>query len=265
MKLKKTKGLFFWRKEKKTEVEKAEEMLQLYTKYLPIIRKILREDQEEQSSDGEIIGRMYDFYKDYADGIHVTSAGFTDGMITVNGSGIVQPPDPRKPATPLSVMGELETVPTPFTVKDLDEKIATLKDKTKLSSQRYAKEQIMGLIKRLENRKKYEENFEFYNSFPNTTDEKIDKLLAKYKLEINTSELFIPTFPKEAIDIMVKYTNVTKKISGETPVFYVIAEPKDFKKKREKLDPILLVQSPFGFFWQICGAWDKEMLLLSEL
>ena len=45
----------------------------------------------------------------------------------------------------------------------------------------------------------------------------------------------------------------------------IIAQEKDFKSKVEKNDPMLLVQSPVGFFWQILGAWDEEMLLLSEL
>ena len=30
-------------------------------------------------------------------------------------------------------------------------------------------------------------------------------------------------------------------------------------------NPILLVQSPFGIYWQILGAWDKELVLLEEL
>lgn len=49
------------------------------------------------------------------------------------------------------------------------------------------------------------------------------------------------------------------------PVFYVIAEESDFKEKDKKRDPILLAQSPFGVYYDILGAWDKEMLLLSEL
>ena len=49
------------------------------------------------------------------------------------------------------------------------------------------------------------------------------------------------------------------------PIFYVIATEDKFRKAYEKRDPILLVQSPFGFYWQILGAWDKEMILLSEL
>jgi hypothetical protein len=64
---------------------------------------------------------------------------------------------------------------------------------------------------------------------------------------------------------MKKYTNNMKKLCQKKPVFYVIAEPDKFKKAYEKRDPILLVQSPFGFYWQILGAWDKEMILLSEL
>lgn len=259
----KTKGLFFWNKKNKSE--KAEEMLQLYLKYIPQLRKVMNEGQS-MSTDGEIIGQMYDYYKNYNDTIAMTPIAFDGTGITFNSTGsIVKPTDERIVATPLSVMGELETVPTPFSNENLDEKIATLKDKSKLLNQRYAKAQIEGLCKRLENRKKYRDEVQFYTSFPNTTDEKIDKLLAKYKLEINTSDLFVPTFPKEAIDIMKKYTEVTKRISGEEPVYYVIAEHKDFVKKREKLDPILLAQSPFGFYWQILGAWDKEMLLLNEL
>lgn len=261
----KTKGLFFWRKNKKSESEKAEEMLQLYIKYVPQLRKIMNEGQSMQT-DGEIVGQMYDYYQNAQENTGMSRFDFDNNTVTVNANGAILPPkDGRIVATPLSVMGELETVPTPFTLENLDEKIATLNDKSKMLNQRYAKAQIIGLRKRLENRKKYRDEVEFYSGFPNTTDDKIDTLLEKYKLEINTSDLFIPTFPKEAIDIMKKYTEVTKKITGETPVYYVIAEHKDFVKKREKLDPILLAQSPFGFYWQILGAWDKEMLLLSEL
>jgi len=262
------KGLFFWMK-KKSDAENAEDMVQLYLKYMPQLKKIMNEGQQVPS-DGKIIGQMYDYYKDYNGTLQMTPMEFDVIAIgpndTMAGGGEPQKKgDERIVATPVSVMNELETVPNPFTIENLDEKIETLKDKTKLLNQRYAKAQIEGLCKRLENRKKYRDNVEFYSSFPNTADDKIDTLLKKYKLEIGETDLFIPTFPKEAIDIMKKYSEVTKKISGETPVYYVIAEPKDFKKKREKLDPILLAQSPFGFFWQVLGAWDKEMLLLSEL
>jgi len=117
----------------------------------------------------------------------------------------------------------------------------------------------------LGNRKKYLEHKEFFDNYQNTTDEKIKILLGKYDLVMKTSDIFIPEFPDEAIAIMKEYTEKMETICEKKPIFYVIAEPEDFKKADEKRDPILLVQSPFGFYWQILGAWDKEMLLLSEL
>ena len=82
---------------------------------------------------------------------------------------------------------------------------------------------------------------------------------------MKSSDIFIPEFPDDAIKLMKEYTENMLLICKKKPIFYVIAEPDKFKEAYAKRDPILLVQSPFGFYWQILGAWDKEMLLLSEL
>lgn len=166
---------------------------------------------------------------------------------------------------PKEVLGELETIPTPWTLSNLDDKIEVLKYKRDLITQHYSKREVEGLIERLENRKKWGKFKSFFDEFQNTTDEKIDILLEKYDLVMKTSDLFVPEFPDDAIAVMKKYTNNMIKLCKKKPVFYVIAEPDKFKKAYEKRDPILLVQSPFGFYWQILGAWDKEMILLSEL
>jgi hypothetical protein len=250
----KFKGLFFWNKKKQSPEDKAEAMLALVRKYIPMVREIMRNPEVEfndVTTDGMIMGRMYDFYRNWNGGSGPVDA--MDDFINTDAtnSDKVMMEDPRKVAT--------------FTLLGLDEKIQGLKDKQKLLSNRYAGDQIRGLCKRLENRKKYNDHMEFFLQFPNTTDEKIQKLLDNYKLVVKTSDLFVPTFPADAVDVMQKYIEVCQLICDETPVFYVIAEEKDFVKKEEKLDPILLVQSPFGFYWQILGAWDKEMLLLSEL
>lgn len=167
--------------------------------------------------------------------------------------------------TPKQALKELETVPTPFSLTNLDDKITVLKDKEKLIRQSYANNEVKALIERLENRKKYPEHKNFFDSFQNTTQEKIDILLQKTGLVMKTSDIFIPEFPDDAVQVMTEYTNMVVKVTGKKPVFYVIADAKEFRSAYEKRDPILLVQSPFGFFWQILGAWDEEMLLLSEL
>lgn len=166
---------------------------------------------------------------------------------------------------PIDVLDQLETVPTPWTLSNLQDKIDVLQYKKDLIVQSYAKREVVALIERLENRKKWNDHKAFFNEFQNTTDEKIEQLLDKYDLVMQTSDLFVPEFPDDAIAVMKAYTEEMNRLCGKKPVFYVIAEPDKFRKAYEKRDPILLVQSPFGFYWQILGAWDKEMLLLSEL
>jgi hypothetical protein len=192
-----------------------------------------------------------------------------DGGNTVDSGGVFIPTEYSAPkkikVKPIDVLNELETIPNPFSLTLLDEKIEMLKDKTKLIVQYYAKREIEALIERLENRKKYLEFKSFFDRFQNTTDEKINVLLNKYELVMKTSDIFVPEFPNEAVNIMKEYISKMKELCGKKPLFYVIATADSFQDKNEKRDPILLVQSPFGFYWQILGVWDKEMLILSEL
>lgn len=200
------------------------------------------------------------------------SSGYANGGNVLTGTVMIGSPDatdktqPTKiKVKPIDVLNELETVPTPFSLALIDEKIEILKDKAKLITQNYSKREIEALQVRLENRKKYSEHKEFFDAFQNTTDEKIDLLLEKYDLLMKTSDIFVPEFPDEAIKVMKEYDEKMEVICGKKAVFYVIATEDKFRKAYQKRDPILLVQSPFGFYWQILGAWDKEMLLLSEL
>lgn len=243
--------------------EKFNRTIEMAKMLAPAILEIIKENQKKPTL-GEYAGRLYDFYLGYKSEM----ADELEGFNSSNGIDFTANENKNRiEKKPVDVMHELQTVPTPFNTTDeyLQNKIDSLSDKSKLVNHRFTKQQIEGLQKRLENRKKYPDHYNFFGQFPNTTDEKIDELLSKYKLVIKPSHLFVPTFPNEAIEIMKEYTKITLEVSGEEPVFYVIAEEKDFQSKDEKLDPILLVQSPFGFYWQILGAWDKEMLLLSEL
>ena len=166
---------------------------------------------------------------------------------------------------PIDVLNELERTPKSFDLNLLDQKISILKDKADLINQDHALREIEALTSRLENRKKYAEFKLYFDQFDNTNDAKIERLLEKYDLVMKTSDIFIPEFPDEAIGIMKNYTKKTMELCNLKPVFYVIAEPDKFRKADDKRDPILLVQSPFGFYWQILGAWDKEMIILNEL
>jgi len=218
---------------------------------------------------------LFDF-KNYASGgsgnsiVTFGSDSDTDGaiFITTNegGDNIKKPTLPPKiKIKPIDVLNELETSPTPWTLSNLDNKIMMLEIKENLIKQKYAKREVTALKERLQNRKKYSKFKEFFEQFPYTTEEKIKKLLDKYDLVMKSSDIFIPEFPDDAIRVMERYTTKVDDLCSKKPVFYVIATPENFRDADGKRDPILLAQSPFCFQYQILGAWDKEMLLLSEL
>lgn len=167
---------------------------------------------------------------------------------------------------PKDVLHELAKSPTADMIENIDAKITVLKDKKELIvGGTYAQKELIGMVERLENRKKWDEFKEFYSQFDNTTSDKIQDLVNKYKLVVKGSDLFIAAFPDEAVAIMKEYRDQTVKLCGKQPFFYVIAEEKQFKDEYKKKDPILLAQSPFGAYWQILGAWDREMILLEDL
>lgn len=153
----------------------------------------------------------------------------------------------------------------------IDEQLATFKEKlgmiktTEWDMNRGTIE-IGSIITRLENRKKYDQFKDFYEEFPYTSTAKISELVKTHNhLKLGQVEQFLADMPKEAVDTMKRYSDKTVALCEKKPIFYIIANKKDFEKTEKRRDPILLAQSPFGHFWQILGAWDEEMILIEEL
>lgn len=155
--------------------------------------------------------------------------------------------------------------------KYVDEQIETIKDKldTIKSSDydmNYGTTELASILMRMENRKKYPTHQKFYSEFPYTTSARVADLVKTHDhLQLGQVAQFIADMPKDAVNVMKDYAKETKELCGKKPVFYIIADKKDFKKSESRRDPILLAQSPFGHFWQILGAWDEEMILVDEL
>lgn len=153
----------------------------------------------------------------------------------------------------------------------VDGQIADFTDKLEIiTSEEYdmsrGVEEISSVLVRLENRKKYSSVKDFFEEYPYTTTGKINELVKNHDyLKLGQVAQFIADMPKEATEIMKGYNKKTQEICGKNAVFYIIADKKDFEKSDKRRDPILLAQSPFGHFWQILGAWDKEMLFIDEL
>ena len=189
----------------------------------------------------------------------------------------------RVPVRPVEVLDELKVPPTNWSLQGLDQKIEMLKKKSAHIIQRYAKQEVDGLIHCLECRKKFNEKItvdiltkdgvgqqevvarKYFEKYDTTSDAKVQEVIGKHHLQMGDPDLFIPELPDDAIQSMDEFTSAVKAVSGKKPRYYIIAQPADFQKKAEGRDPILIGQSPFGFFYYIIGAWDAEMLYLPEL
>ncbi len=131
---------------------------------------------------------------------------------------------------------------------------------------RYGKQEVESIIERLQNRFRIDEFKEILEKYPHTTNDLLEEVIRKNSnLQCKNSEGFVPDFPREAIEAMKEYNEMCIKLCNKKTWFYVIAERKDQERVSSRRDPILLAQSPFGFFWQILGAWDKEMIYLGDL
>jgi hypothetical protein len=195
------------------------------------------------------------------------SNGFSiNGRVTV-GTGYSECEKPMKlQVKPIDILNEIKEPPKLISLVGLDNKIEVLNIKKSLIQQIYAANDIDGMITILENRKKYKGTMAtFFSQFDTTTIDKINILLEKYELVMRSADIFVPEFPDDAVKIMKQYSDNVYKICKKRPLFYVIAISEYFKSEDKKRDPILLATSPFGTFYDILGAWDKEMILLSEL
>lgn len=177
--------------------------------------------------------------------------------------------------SPKEVYDELQNIPTPVSAENLDKKLDSYRkiyDTIRIDGSQGNKATVLDIIERLQNRVKYFASAETraeFDKYKCTNDYAINILLDKHEhLKIGPADDFIPEFPLIALDAMNAYTDATVKLCGLKPVFYVIAKAKDFKVvtgRRSGRDPILLVQAPFGFYWQILGAWDEEMQHVADL
>lgn len=179
--------------------------------------------------------------------------------------------------SPKAALDDLGVVPTPANMEGLDERITRLVQSLTLvridRNRGGVSKTIQDMLERLRNRQVYRDHTqvqEFFDRYKCTTDALLVKLLDKHKhLRIGPVDDFIPEMPAVAQQTMLDYSDRMQTWFNSRPCFYIIAKANEFVQtqgKRRDRDPILLVQSPFGLYWQILGAWGTEdMLALKDL
>lgn len=169
-----------------------------------------------------------------------------------------------------AIMKELKTPPvelgTDFIQGKLALKILEVKriisslEKKKMDASPYREAMLQ-----LKNRKLFTPKMEEHLShYPTTTRDKIEALSSKYKLGFHNLQGITRDVPVKAVKAIEQFCAPLEKgkISFNKDHFFLVAPVDWWRKKR---DPILLVKSPFGDYYHILYAWDKEVNIVSEL
>ena len=118
-------------------------------------------------------------------------------------------------------------------------------------------------LKYLEARAKLLKEKKYTIPWKTTTRKLIDDLCNKYKLMACSFSGYYKNVPNEALEQLEAYQKMWKKYRGEdTPEVGLVC---DEGGKEQKKDPILYASSPFGNWYYVLGAWDKEVEYVDEI
>lgn len=173
--------------------------------------------------------------------------------------------DTREEKKPVEVFKEIFCEQPTMNLKDLDKQIALVKKRVQVLKDHVDPNMSMQdeitALSYLQARKKFKE---LGNQFAwnITTDAQIKVLLSKYKLQMVSFQGYYKNVPHEAIMEIEKFSLVWGKIFQGKPKLHLITDKGGPETKK---DPILLAESPFGKWYYILGAWDREVEVVDEL
>lgn len=172
--------------------------------------------------------------------------------------------DEREEVKAIEIIHMFETEEN-FSVEDLNDKINEINERINFHNditKNGIPSELTHALEILKARKKYSRTFHLFN-WKTTSEEKIEELCTRYKLNHRILSDYLYNIPKEAMKECKNFDKALKKVTKEKSQFSIIAPPEFFRDQRK--DPILLARSPFGNFYYILCAWDKEVDVVHEL
>jgi hypothetical protein len=170
--------------------------------------------------------------------------------------------DKRIEAKPVDVVKELNTENPIINLGDLKAQIKEVEKRIKILKKQkvtpHDENEALAYIKARTKYKKYEKLF----NYQITTNKLVEDLTQKYKLQRVNFGSYYKTVPTEALDELENFVNACKKVGSVEPEIKLIV---DDGGKEHKKDPIMLGKSPFGRWWYILGAWDKEIKYVDDI
>jgi hypothetical protein len=172
------------------------------------------------------------------------------------------PKDERIEKKPVELVSEIVNETPAFDCKDIKRQIKVVKRRLDtLLRQRAGAGDEKEALMYLEARAKFAKYHKLFN-WPVTNEAKIIELCKKYKVQKVGFAGYARNIPMEAIDEIEKFEKAMSKVTDREPELSLII---DVGGKEQKKDPILLAKSPFGRWYYVCGAWDKEVEIVDKI
>lgn len=214
----------------------------------------------------------------YRSGWNLGTEGNTYGSEVVEfvsgGSYGKKKEDLRIEKKPIEVWDEIISQVPKIDLNSLDKKIMLVKQRKDIIEKMIRKDSATDEIEALgflEARKRYLKTKDLFQ-WSATTFDLVERLLKKYKLKMidlqtTTGHKIIPM---EGLIEIKKFVSAFNKVRKDEPVLKIIleddsAKSPEAKKKSRRADPIILAGSPFGKWFYILGAWDKEVEYIEDL
>ncbi|MCK4307288.1 hypothetical protein KAW50_03560 [candidate division WOR-3 bacterium] len=171
--------------------------------------------------------------------------------------------DSRIEKRPVEIFKEILSKEPKVDLRNLDSQIEIVKKRKKFLEEELElpADDEEEALKFLLARKKYLKHQGKFR-WSTTTFPKIEALCKKYKVKLVNFDSYYKTVPMEAFDELEKFISAYDKVRNDKPVIKLII---DSGGKETRKDPILLVGSPFGKWFFVLGAWDKEVEIVDDL
>lgn len=170
--------------------------------------------------------------------------------------------DTRVVKKPVEIVGEIVVDQPLLNLDNLDQQIKTVKRRIDVLEEQSVpladEHEALGYLKARQRYKKFASLFRWSI----TTADKIDELCRTYKVQKVSFASYVKNVPNEALDEIEKFMRAWEKVRDDKPDLSLII---DYDGPEHKKDPILLARSPFGRWFYILGAWDKEVEIVDDL
>jgi hypothetical protein len=201
--------------------------------------------------------------------LQLTTSGSFAGSSGQNGM-VGNAPRKRLAVKPVKLFRELMCDEPKFKLGDIDAQIKFVERRRNLLREELGvgtgdEEEALIYLRARKKLLKKEHNFKWAV----TKNSLIKSLCEKYAVSLVSFEAYSKTIPMEAVRELELYLKEHKKYTDAKPVLKLIIDdappPGKQQSAERKKDPILLASSPFGAWWFILGAWDKEVAIVDDL